>query len=202
MLARTRWVEHAGCLSGLTCGGRDNILNAVNVFLLLCGIAAERAVCQFGSMRLSRFFLTLVLLVVPAVVRAQREKLPPADLEMVQKTWPNAKRTSTGLRYVVLSEGKGDLAKSGEVVNVLYTGWLLDGTKFDQSIDPAKPFSFRVGRHQVIEGWDQGLQLMRVGEKRLFIVPYELGYGSLGHRPAIPPCATLVFEVELLEIKK
>ncbi len=153
-------------------------------------------------MRFSRYLIVFALLVMPAVVRAQREKLPPADLEVVQKTWPNAKRTSTGLRYVVLSEGKGDLAKPGDLVSVLYTGWLLDGTQFDQSIDPAKPFSFRVGRHQVIEGWDQGLQLMSVGEKRLFIVPYELGYGSLGHRPVIPSCATLVFEVQLLDIKK
>jgi FKBP-type peptidyl-prolyl cis-trans isomerase len=153
-------------------------------------------------MRFCRCLIVLVLLVMPAVVRAQREKLPPEDLEVVQKTWPNAKRTATGLRYVVLTEGKGDLAKPGDLVRVLYTGWLLDGTQFDQSIDPAKPFEFRVGRNQVIEGWDQGLQLMRPGEKRLFIVPYELGYGSLGHRPSIPPRATLVFEVQLLEIKK
>jgi len=153
-------------------------------------------------MRFFRCLTVLCLLVMPAFVRAQREKLPPEDLEVVQKTWPNAKRTATGLRYVVLSEGKGDLAKPGDLVSVLYTGWLLDGTMFDQSIDPAKPFEFRLGRNLVIEGWDQGLQLMRPGEKRLFIVPFELGYGSLGHRPAIPPRATLVFEVELLGIKK
>ena len=139
---------------------------------------------------------------MPAVVRAQREKLPPEDLEMVQKTWPNAKRTATGLRYVLLAEGKGELAKPGDLVTVLYTGWLLNGTQFDQSIDPAKPFEFRLGRKNVIEGWDQGLQLMRPGEKRLFIVPYELGYGSRGQPPSIPPRATLIFEVQLLEIKK
>jgi FKBP-type peptidyl-prolyl cis-trans isomerase len=153
-------------------------------------------------MRFRSYFLLLVLLVVPAVVRAQREKLPPEDLAVVQKTWPNAIRTSTGLRYVVLTEGKGNLAKPGDLVHVLYTGWLLDGTVFDKSTDPLKPLEFRVGRNQVIDGWDQGLQLMRVGEKRLFIIPFELGYGSRGHPPAIPPRATLVFEVELLEIKK
>ena len=152
-------------------------------------------------MRFCRYFALLVLLIVPAVVRAQREKLPPEDLAIVQKTWPNAIRTSTGLRYVVLAEGKGNLAKPGDLVSVLYTGWLLDGTVFDKSIDPAKPFEFRLGRHLVIDGWDQGLQLMRPGEKRLFIVPFELGYGSRGHLPAIPPHATLVFEVQLLEIK-
>jgi len=142
------------------------------------------------------------LLFTPVVLRAQREKLLPADLEFVQKTWPNAKRTATGLRYVVLQEGKGELAKPGDLVSVLYTGWLLDGTKFDQLIDPAKPFQFRLGRNLVIEGWDQGLQLMRPGEKRVFIIPYELAYGSLGQRPTIPPQATLVFEIQLLEISK
>jgi FKBP-type peptidyl-prolyl cis-trans isomerase len=153
-------------------------------------------------MRLSRFLIVFILLVLPAVVRAQREKLPPEDLEMVQKTWPDAKRTATGLRYKILAEGKGDLAKPGDLLRVLYTGWLLNGTQFDQAIDRAKPFEFRLGRDLVIQGWDQGLQLMRPGEKRLFIVPYELGYGSRGQPPLIPPRATLVFEVELLEIIK
>jgi FKBP-type peptidyl-prolyl cis-trans isomerase len=153
-------------------------------------------------MRFCRFLIVLVLLVMPVVVRAQREKLPAEDLELVQKTWPNAKRTATGLRYVVLTEGKGELAKPGDLVRVLYTGWLLNGTQFDQAIDPAKPFEFRLGRQNVIEGWDQGLQLMRPGEKRLFIVPYELAYGSRGQPPSIPPRATLVFEVQLLDIKK
>jgi len=153
-------------------------------------------------MRFCRCLIVLVLLVMPAVVRAQREKLPPEDLELVQKTWPNAIRTSTGLRYVVLAEGKGDQPKPGNMVSVLYTGWLLNGTQFDQSLDPAKPFVFRLGRGLVIEAWDQGLQLMRPGEKRLLIVPYELGYGSRGNIPVIPPKATLVFEVQLLEVKK
>lgn len=168
----------------------------------MCRIAERRAVLQFSTMRLWRFLIVLVLLVTPAIVRAQREKLPPEDLELVQKTWPHAQRTATGLRYVVLAEGKGQLAKPGDLVRVRYTGWLLDGTQFDQAIDPAKPFEFRLGRNNVIVGWDQGLQLMRPGEKRVFIVPYELGYGSRGKPPSIPPRATLVFEVELVEIKK
>jgi FKBP-type peptidyl-prolyl cis-trans isomerase len=153
-------------------------------------------------MRFCRYLIVFIFLAMPAVVRAQREKLPPEDLEMVQKTWPHAKKTSTGLRYVVLTEGKGELAKPGDMVRVLYTGWLLNGTQFDQAIDPAKPMEFRLGRQNVIEGWDQGLQLMRPGEKRVFIIPYELGYGSRGNLPSIPPKATLVFEVELLGIRK
>jgi len=172
------------------------------IFLLLRRIAAGPGVRQSLPMLFCRYLIIFALLATPAVVRAQREKLPPEDLEMVQKTWPNAKRTSTGLRYVVLEEGKGALAKPGDLVQVLYTGWLLDGTVFDKSVDPAKPFEFRLARNNVIEGWDQGLQMMRPGEKRVFIVPYELAYGSRGHPPAIPPRATLVFEVQLLGVKQ
>jgi FKBP-type peptidyl-prolyl cis-trans isomerase len=153
-------------------------------------------------MSFSRFILFFVLLATPVLMHAQREKLPPEDLEFVNKTWPNAQRTSTGLRHVLLSEGQGELAKPGDMVKVLYTGWLLSGTVFDQASDPAKPLIFRLGRNNVIDGWDQGIQLMRPGEKRLLIIPYELGYGTRGQLPAIPPRATLVFEVQLLEAKK
>ncbi|MFT3783621.1 MAG: FKBP-type peptidyl-prolyl cis-trans isomerase [Nibricoccus sp.] len=153
-------------------------------------------------MRFCRYLVLVSLLVLPVAVKAQREKLPPEDLEFVNKTWPHAKKTSTGLRYVVLDEGKGDLAKPGDLVSVLYTGWLLNGTVFDKNTDPEKPLKFRLGRNNVIEGWDQGLQLMRPGERCVFIIPYELGYGSRGQAPQIPPKATLVFEVQLLEVKK
>ena len=172
-----------------------------SIFRML-GIAARRWSCQVCSMRFPRFLLVFVLLAMPVLMHAQREKLPPEDLEFVNKTWPNAQRTSTGLRHVLLSEGKGELAKSGDMVKVLYTGWLLNGTVFDKSLDPEKPFQFRLGRNNVIDGWDQGLQLMRPGEKRLFIIPYELAYGTRGQLPSIPPRATLIFEVQLLEVKK
>ena len=86
------------------------------------------------------------------------------------------------------------------MVAVLYTGKLLDGTVFDQAQDAAKPFTVRVGRGQVIEGWEEGLQLLRAGERRLLIVPYELGYGTRGSPPKIPRRATLIFEVELIAI--
>lgn len=154
-------------------------------------------------MRFSRFLLVFVLAVLPLSVQAQREKLPPEDLEFVNKTWPHAQKTSTGLRHVLLSEGTGgDLVKSGDLVSVLYTGWLLNGTVFDKALDPEKPLKFRVGRNNVIDGWDQGLQLMRPGEKRLLIIPYELGYGTRGQTPSIPPRATLIFEVHLLAVEK
>jgi FKBP-type peptidyl-prolyl cis-trans isomerase len=165
-------------------------------------VASGGAVGQIGGMRFLGWMLLSVVLAAPLTVQAQREKLSPEDLEIVEKTWPEAKRTSTGLRSLVLKPGEGELVKVGDLVSVLYKGQLLDGKVFDENKDPTKPLMVRVGRGQVIEGWEQGLQLMRPGEKRLFIIPFELGYGTRGDPPKIPRRATLVFEVELLDVKK
>ena len=150
---------------------------------------------------LSYLFFAFALVLAPAL-HAQREKLPPDDLDFVEKKWPQAKKTNSGIRYIVQSEGRGASPKAGDTVSVFYKGQLLDGTVFDENHDPEHPFSFRIAREQVIEGWDQVLQLMKVGEKRLVIIPPELAYGSRGQPPKIPRNATLVFEVELREIKK
>jgi FKBP-type peptidyl-prolyl cis-trans isomerase len=99
-----------------------------------------------------------------------------------------------------LVQGKGPEAVRGKTVEVHYTGWLTDGTKFDSSHDRNEPFSFRLGAGEVIEGWDRGVAGMKVGGKRKLTLPPELGYGSRGAPPAIPPNATLVFEVELLAV--
>ena len=136
------------------------------------------------------------------LVHAQREKLPPADLEYVEKTWPQAKKTTTGIRYIIEREGQGDSPKPGDKVNVLYVGRLLDGKIFDQATEPDKAFTFRVRREMVIEGWDQVLQLMKKGEKRLVIIPPEMAYGTRGQPPKIGRNATLVFEIELLSFSK
>lgn len=155
-----------------------------------------------SGMRFFHFLALALVLISPSLLHAQRERLPSKDLAIVNKRWPEAERTATGLRTVVLQEGKGELAKPGDMVSVLYIGQLLDGTTFDQAMNPEKPLRFRLGRGNVILGWDQGLQLMRPGEKRILIIPFELAYGTRGHPPAIPPKSTLVFQVELLAAQK
>ena len=146
--------------------------------------------------------VALLLLIALPALHAQREKLPPDDLEYVEKTWPEAKKTMTGIRYVILKEGEGDTPKPGDKVNVLYVGKLLDGKVFDQALDPAQPFTFRVRRDAVIEGWDQILQQMKRGEKRLVIIPPEHAYGTRGQPPKIARNSTLIYEMELISFGK
>ena len=106
-----------------------------------------------------------------------------------------------GLQIETLVEGTGEEAKNGDDLSMHYTGWLTDGTKFDSSVDRGAPFSFVLGQGRVIQGWEQGVLGMKIGEKRKLTIPSELGYGADGAGASIPPNATLVFEIELLEIK-
>lgn len=106
--------------------------------------------------------------------------------------------TPSGLKYSIDQPGSGAQPKSGQTVKVQYTGWLTDGTKFDSSRDHGEPLEFVVGQGQVIKGWDEGIAAMKIGEKRTLVIPPDLGYGASGSGP-IPPNATLVFKVELLD---
>ena len=108
--------------------------------------------------------------------------------------------TESGLQIEEIKLGEGQSASAGQQVSVHYTGWLLDGTKFDSSKDRAEAFEFGLGQRQVIAGWDEGVQGMRVGGTRKLTIPGHLAYGTRGAGAVIPPNATLVFEVELLDI--
>jgi FKBP-type peptidyl-prolyl cis-trans isomerase len=109
--------------------------------------------------------------------------------------------TASGLKYTDEKVGTGAEAKAGQQVSVHYTGWLTNGTKFDSSKDRGQPFVFPLGGGRVIKGWDEGVQGMKVGGVRKLTIPANLGYGAQGAGGVIPPNATLVFEVELLDVK-
>lgn len=109
--------------------------------------------------------------------------------------------TASGLQYWDITTGSGETAVPGKRVKVHYTGWLADGKKFDSSLDHGQPFQFILGIGQVIRGWDQGVAGMKVGGKRQLRIPPELGYGARGAGSDIPPNATLIFDVELLEMQ-
>lgn len=132
--------------------------------------------------------------------RAKEKELAGMEEAMAQikEQWPDAITTESGLKYVVEAEGAGDTPKSGDMVKVHYTGKLLNGTKFDSSVDRGTPIDFPVGQGSVIKGWDEALLSMKKGEKRVLIIPANLGYGPSGRGP-IPPNATMVFDVELID---
>ena len=129
---------------------------------------------------------------------AKLEAERKAEIDFIETNWPGTTKTDSGLRYLVETEGDGGASpKMGTAVTVHYTGTLLDGTKFDSSIDRGEPATFKIG--QVIQGWNEALTDMSKGEKRTLIIPPELGYGERGYPGVIPPSAYLVFEVELLD---
>ena len=109
--------------------------------------------------------------------------------------------TEQGIKYVDLVQGEGPSPTNGQLVAVHYTGWLEDGTKFDSSIDRGEPFTFNLGMGQVIAGWDLGVRGMKVGGQRQLVIPGALAYGEQGYPPVIPSNATLIFEIELLEVQ-
>jgi FKBP-type peptidyl-prolyl cis-trans isomerase FkpA len=148
--------------------------------------------------------VAICLLTLSLALLAQSKK--PAKTAAKKADGPTAVSgkpitTASGLQYWEIKKGTGKLAQAGKKVSVHYTGWLTDGKEFDSSRDSGEPIPFQLGVGQVIKGWDEGVAGMKVGGKRQLRIPPELGYGARGAGSAIPPNATLVFDVELMDVK-
>ncbi|HEX7286899.1 MAG TPA: FKBP-type peptidyl-prolyl cis-trans isomerase [Candidatus Angelobacter sp.] len=109
--------------------------------------------------------------------------------------------TASGVEYWDIKVGTGKTAVAGKKLSMHYTGWFPDGKKFDSSVDRDEPFPFTLGKGEVIKGWDEGVAGMKVGGKRQLKIPPAAGYGARGAPPIVPPNATLIFDVELLDVK-
>ena len=121
--------------------------------------------------------------------------------EAMEKLAAGFEKTESGLRYKIIQKGNGKKAEAGKTVSVHYTGQLDNGKTFDSSYPRKKPIEFPLGKGHVIEGWDEGIALLQVGDKARFVIPSYLGYGDRGAGGVIPPNATLVFDVELMDVK-
>jgi len=172
-------------------------------------------------MRIVALVVALVLALVVCGCRAQQPETVTPEAESAVSESPEAAKEvdavdaarklgaptenevvtmDSGLEYIDVKVGEGAEAKAGQTVSVHYTGWLVDGSKFDSSVDRGQPFEFPLGGGSVIKGWDEGVAGMKIGGVRKLIIPSDLGYGSRG-AGLIPPNSTLIFEVELLGMK-
>ena len=156
-------------------------------------------------MRKRTLILSVALAAALAATASADEKTTPAPNEAEKKSESKMTKTSSGLQYEDTKVGTGASPKNGQTCVMHYTGWLWEngakGKKFDSSLDRGTPFSFPLGQGRVIKGWDEGVATMKVGGKRTLLIPPDLGYGARGAGGVIPPNATLIFEVELLEVK-
>jgi FKBP-type peptidyl-prolyl cis-trans isomerase len=150
-----------------------------------------------------RSFAAFILLLTVPLLLAQtstQKRATTPNTNAPTKVTGDGVKTASGLQYWDIKVGTGQVAKDGDHVKVHYTGWLTSGKKFDSSVDAHQPFELTLGKGEVIKGWDEGIAGMKVGGKRQLRIPPDLAYGAQGYPGAIPPNATLIFDVQLLAV--
>lgn len=153
---------------------------------------------EINSKKMAALAALLTILFVPATAMEAKGLFSKEKNKLAQA---HEVTTPSGLRYRDTVVGNGPSPRQGQRVSVHYTGWLTDGSKFDSSRDRGQPFTFSLGRGEVIKGWDEGVASMKIGGRRKLTIPSDLGYGPRGMPPVIPPNATLIFDVELLGVQ-
>jgi FKBP-type peptidyl-prolyl cis-trans isomerase len=195
----TPWLDGKHTVFGHVVAGQD-VVNKIAAGDTINSVEIIRVGAEAQAFKADQAAFDALLKDFEASKREKELAAMEAEQKLIAENWPEAITTPSGLKYVVVQEGEGETPTKGQVVTVHYTGKLLNGKKFDSSIDRGKPIDFPVGRGQVIPGWEEALLGMKKGEKRVLIIPPQLGYGPQGRGP-IPPNATMVFDVELVNFQ-
>ncbi len=194
--AATPWLDDKHTVFGKVVEGQ-HVVDAIRMGDVMESVSIIRKGEKASDFSVTRDFFDLLVQKHSAAKRRGTEALREQEKREVENRWPDASVSSSGLRWVVERRGEGaESPVYGGKVTVHYRGTLLNGNEFDSSYRRGKPAEFSIG--QVIEGWNEALTHMKKGEKRLLIIPPELGYGERGYPGVIPPNSYLVFEVELL----
>ena len=195
----TPWLDGKHSVFGRVVEGQD-VVNAIEQDDVMNKVTIIRNNITFDAPKIFEKAQVNAREIAEAKKKKEAEELSKLSKEF-KALIDSAEQTPSGLKYVVTKPGKGDKPKSGQTVSVHYAGYLMTGQKFDSSFDRNQPIEFPVGTGRVIKGWDEGIMLLNVGTKARLIIPSELAYGEKGAGGVIPPNATLVFDVELLEVK-